>query len=410
MSLLVKITPTTELKQIWIENLLNNTDSVTKVSEESVLNGIAFADAKIANKILKQIALVESKSFADVAFGEYLDDIAQRNGISPRFTANGSSTYMRVVGLPGTTYTQGVQTFNGNNGVVFQVDETFTIPASPATAADNIGFGYVKVSSTTNGASTNVDPLSINTVTPVPTGHQYCINEYAAIGGQDSENDENFRKRIVNSLNILSRGTTEMIEQVLMKINPKVLKIKHCGINTLGQTVLSILTVNGGDLTNNEIAEITDKLQRFFNTTEYRPLSKSSYFGIKLQNIDYYPIDLDFRVELNNGVDVDLTRKQIQINLNKFLDYRFWDSQKVDWDDLFAIVKRTKDVKYVPDTNFSPNNDITFSSHQIPRIRSFIMRDLSGNIISDVNGVLNPIYYPNQPDSVFQSTILSNTF
>ena len=44
--MITQIIPTQELKQIFLEVLLNKTDKVTDVSEESVLNGIAFGCAK----------------------------------------------------------------------------------------------------------------------------------------------------------------------------------------------------------------------------------------------------------------------------------------------------------------------------------------------------------------------------
>ena len=40
--MITKITSVDELKQIWLEIFLNKTDKVSDVSDESVLNGIAY--------------------------------------------------------------------------------------------------------------------------------------------------------------------------------------------------------------------------------------------------------------------------------------------------------------------------------------------------------------------------------
>lgn len=56
-----------------------------------------------------------------------------------------------------------------------------------------------KWKSDSEGASTNVDPLSINKLNPVPSGHIACTNEYRATGGRDDEDDDLFRIRIKES-------------------------------------------------------------------------------------------------------------------------------------------------------------------------------------------------------------------
>jgi len=59
------------------------------------------------------------------------------------------------------------------------------------------------------------------------------------------------------------------------------------------------------------------------------------------------------------------------------------------------IVKNVVGVDYVPDEFFSPNTDIELPIGQLPRIRGFIMRDLSGNILFDSGNNLAPIFYEN---------------
>ena len=75
--MMVKLTTVEELKQIFVENLLNSTDKVTKISEGSVLNGVAYGVAKIAQKIIKDVALIEAHQYPDTATGKYLDLLAE---------------------------------------------------------------------------------------------------------------------------------------------------------------------------------------------------------------------------------------------------------------------------------------------------------------------------------------------
>jgi uncharacterized phage protein gp47/JayE len=375
-----RLTTVDELKGIFIELMLNHTDKVTKVSPLSATNGIAYGNAKIAQRVIKDIALIESHLFPDSAFGTNLDTVAENNGIAPRLSLSGSTTYVRVVGTPGTVYNSGVHTFTGNHGKVFDIVTTSVIGVD--------GFSYIKVNSQEQGEITNVDALTLSKVTPVPVGHQYCINEFAATGGRDFESDEDFRKRIKEGSNILARGTLAMLQQVFIKINPNVFKIYYNGIDRNGKVIISIMTQNGADLTTPELNNILLKGKQYFSLTELKPDGVNGY-GISLQNITWFPVDVSTRLILEQSVNPDDVRKECQIRLNKYFDYRYFNKKKVEWDDLLQIVKGTPGVKYVLDNYFSPATDILIPRNQIPRMRGFLMLNPDGSIIVNSTVPLN---------------------
>lgn len=302
--------PTTveELTALFTEILLNKTDKVTKVSDHSVLAGIAAGASKIAQKAIKDIALIESHLFPDDAFDQYLDNIAANFGIAGRFGVSQSSTYVRLVGSIGTQYLKGVHTFTGNHGITFDLEQN--------TVIGDAGFVYAKVRSQDTGTKANIDPLTLNKISPTPTGHQFVVNEYRSSGGRDVEQDDVFRKRIKEGANILARGTIAMITQVFMKINNNVLRVFYQGINSNGQVVLSIATQNGIDLNSAELDELLDKGHEFFALTELKPNGSQSY-GIALQNIQYQAIDISFRIDLLPSFNVDDVRKDMQARISK---------------------------------------------------------------------------------------------
>ena len=400
--MITEVTSIEELKQIFSEILFNHTDAVTKITDNSVLNGIAFGCAKVGQKAIKDIAVLESHIYPDSAYGIYLDNIAANYGIASRFGASNSSTYIRLVGTPGTVYILGVNTFMGNDGVIFNLEETIVIPA--------LGYAYAKIRSQQIGDKTNINALTLNKINPIPSGHQYCINEYRAIGGRDIEDDSSFRIRIKEGSNILARGTISMLEQVFMKLNNNVLKIKYQGINNSGKVIISILTQNGIDLTSQELDQLLEQGEKFFALTELKPLNTQNY-GIILQNIEYFPIDVNFRCEIMNNYNPDDIREQIQIKFAKKYDIRYWNSsQKIIWADLLQIVKDIPGIKYVPDNTFYPNIDVAVDMDKVPRFRSFLMLDLKGNIIINQSGTLNPIFYQNNQNSSYQTTVFNTIF
>lgn len=398
--MITRLTPVTELKEIFLELLFDHTDKVSKVSADSVLNGIAFGASKIAQRALKDIALAESHSFPDSAFGVNLDKVADNNGIAPRLGTSESSTFVRLVADPGTIYVAGVQTFTGSHGVIFDLEVDTTIGVN--------GFEYAKIRSQDAGEKTNVDPLSINVVTPEPVGHQFVINEYQATGGRDVEQDDVFRRRIKEGSNILARNTLASLTQIFMKFNNNILRLYYQGINSKGQVRIAILTQNGIALNQTEIDLLIDSGEKFFGLTDLRPIGTKAV-NIELKNIEFQTFDMDFRVELFQDTNPDDVRKDIQVRVSKELDFRFWEfDDKVEFDNLLEIVKRTDGMRYVPDKHFLPSSDIEIEVNKLPRLRGFLMRNLDGGIISDLQGNLNPVFFPSEPNINFQETALSS--
>ena len=396
--MITKIVSVSDLKQMFLEILLNKTDKISDISDDSVLNGIAYGCAKVGQRLLVNQGIVEGHLFPDTAYGQYLDNIASIRGVSPRFGACGSTTYVRVIAEPGTSYIMGVQKFTSTSGVTFELEESKTV--------DENGFAYIKVKSTQVGTSTNVDPVSINKVSPKPNGHISVTNEYAATGGMDAESDALFRQRIKNSVNALSRGTIAFIEQVFMKINPRVLRVFKGGITSNGKINLIICSTNGASFSQNEFDLMISRSEEYLSL--YDILREVSGYALNLVNVDWQYVDVSFRVELDPSYDVDVVRKNIQIQMNKLFDYRFWNQgDRIEWDDLLQVAKNTEGVRYIPDNYFYPQSDINVPSNKLPRIRGFIMYDLNGNIIESNNGLISDVYYPNSPDIDFQSSIVN---
>lgn len=390
---------TTELKQLFMECLLNTTSNVDKINNDSVLSGTSYGISKIAQKAWKEIALIEAHRFVDSAFGSHLDNIVEELGIAGRFEASISSTFLRLVGNPGTLYEQGTNICTGTHGVNFEFTEDITIGPH--------GYIYARVRSTSTGLNSNVDALSINKITPVPSGHSYLINEVQATGGRNLEPDDLFRKRIKESINIAATDTINKLEQVFMKINPDILRVFYQGVNDNGKNVLALVTQNGVDLTAQELNDLEDKSSLFLSISDLAPFGYNS-IGIELINSSWEYVDVDMRVDLEIGFDVETVRKNIQVRMTKYLDFRFWDSAKrVEWDDLLNIAKTTSGVKAVSDTNFYPHTDLIIPNNKLPRLRSFIMRSLDGGIITDVSGYLQPVFYPAVADISYQRTILA---
>jgi hypothetical protein len=395
-----KITTFEEAQAIVAEFILNYTDNVTKINDLSVLNGIGSAFARILQLAQKENTLLEAYISPDSADGTLLDRIASTRGISTRFGALGSSTYIRLVGDVGTTYTQGVHTFIGASGVTFDLVQSVTIGSK--------GYIYALIRSQSIGSQSNVPPLDLRRVNPTPAGHQYAVNEYQALGGRDNESDRDFRERIKETINMIAKNTISGIERIFQSINNNVLRVFFNGYNASGQAVLGVITQNGAMLLPSEIDNLLINSAKYFALTELKP-DGSQGFGISIKNIEYFPIDVSFRCKLLENADVQTVRQTIQIAFAKEYDWRYWEANgRVEWDDLLEIVKSTEGIEYVFDDTFYPRQDFIVPIGKVPRFRGFIMLDSNGALISgDFGNELNPAFYPAILDFSYQNTILT---
>ena len=371
-----------------MELFYNKTTRVTSASDESVINASFFGAAKVGQKAMKDISLVESHIFPQYAYGVNLDNAAALFGAPVRNGASGSSTYLLIRADAGTIYVATTNIFSGENGIDFELTEDFTI--------STVGYGYAKVRSTSVGAVTNVNANTLLKVNPISSGHIGVTNEYAATGGRDVESDDDYRLRIIEHPNIIAQKTLTFLAEIFRTINEDVLRVLNYGIDVDAKLTLAVVLQNGADLTTSELANLLDSTKEYLSLADLSP--SGDVTGIKLINPIWYGIGgntgIDFRVQIYDGVDVNEVIKTIQINLSNYIDFRYFDwSTSIQYSDLLAIIKGTTGVRFVPDAYFLPNYDITVPLGQLPRIQKFRVRDLNGNIIL-ANTDLIPIFYP----------------
>lgn len=395
-----KIQTVSNIKNTLLEIFFNKTSKVTKVSENSVINAIFYSISKLLQKGMKDSSIVESEQFPESGYGVDLDLVSKRQGIGERFSSLPSSTYVRVVGEYGTSYSAEQNIFVASNGFQFKASSDWTIPQE--------GFMYVKVTSLLRGQSMNIEPNTINRVLAAPEGHKYCVNEVLGVGGRDLEQDDFFRARIQEGFNILSTETLAKLTQIMIRLNPSILEVKKLRRTSQGLIQLGILTQNGVDLTQQELDSLFDSLKNYVSLTDLRFIG-GRFTGIELKNISYYNIDIDFRVDLFKGSDLREFIIGCQVQISKYLDWRYWEEgKKVQWDDLFFLIKKQSQVRFLPDQYFIPNTDLAVPRAMVPRLRGFMVRNLNGDLLSDSQGNMNPVFYQNYLNTNFSAAVLSN--
>jgi len=376
-----------EIKALYLETLLNFTSKVSKISALAVLNGHAFGIAKLFQKDMKDTAVLESQIFPELSSGSYLDSAARLVGGLNRLSAAGSSTYVLVYAEEGTSYFPGDSVFVSTKGVNFSISDVIVVGKE--------NYAYVPVRSVSVGVNTNVDALTINKIINPPTGHLSCTNEYSAIGGRDEERDEEFKERVSTFRQFAAKTTFEHLIEALRLSDPNIIKVFKAGYDNGGKQLLSIVNSAGRYYTGEELQNMGEDLKKYLSISETN--EQENITTVKLINAVWGEIGgkggIDFRVDIEAGYNEQAVRRDIQIQLTKYFDFKYWTGIRIEADDLLEIVKNVRGVKYVPDEYFFPASDHLIDKGSLPRIVRFVMRDMDGVILYDGNRSILPIYY-----------------
>lgn len=383
-----RISTIVELKKVFLEILFSKTDKVSKVSSTSNTNAIAYANAKISQKALKDIAILESQLFPEYATGDTLLLVAQRYGIFARLGQCGSSVFIYLYGTPGTIYNAAVNTFISTEGITYKLDNNVTIPECK--------YIYVKASSIEIGESTNSSALSIVTCLLPPTGHIFCTNTFSATGGRNEESDEELLHRIQNVHNIFAIKTLDYLTQIALRGGYNILKFVHLGISH-GKTRLGVVTQNASSLSDIDLNGLLVYLQPYFSLADIASEINSK---VILENVYYTPIDIDMKLEfLSDLYTIDEIYSNLQRKLVDYIDFRYWDNDvEVKWDEVLNLVRNTEGVTYVPYADFKINggaNNIKLSEKIFPKFRSFLLYDKNGSILINSGSTTNSVVYYN---------------
>lgn len=386
-----KVTSIVELKNIVTEILLSKTDKLSKVSAGSIFNAVSYGIAKIGQKALREIALVESQLFPEYATGSTLDLVAQRYGIFSRLGASQSSCYIYLFGDPGTVYDKTSCKFISNNGITFKLNNNVTIGIDRYT--------YALATSVESGVKSNVAALSITSCINAPVGHKFCTNTFAAYGGRDIESDDEFRDRIANVNNSISTKTLEYLTQVALNFNSNILKIVNLGTYQ-GKTKLGVYTQSGAALSDTDLTNLAIQMREFLALSD---ISENLQQRVYFTNIDYSPIDLSIKLSYMEDIySINDIYSSIQKKLISYVDYRFINTQKnITWIELYELIKNTEGVVNVNFGEFLINggqNDIQINKALLPKFRQMLIYNLDGECLLDTTksslSEFMPFIYP----------------
>jgi len=180
-------------------------DFTTRTGMEITLGGDLsarlYAAAAQIYALYVQADWVNRQCFPQTAQGEYLDHHAQLRALE-RKTAARAQGFIRFFGDAASTVDRLIPagTICMTSGLVRFETTQDAVMAAGASRAD------VPARAVESGSSGNVIAGSIRSLSAAPTGITGCTNPQAMSGGTDAEDDEQLRKRILDSFLRLPNG------------------------------------------------------------------------------------------------------------------------------------------------------------------------------------------------------------
>jgi hypothetical protein len=350
-----------ELKEECIASLRAESDGrLTTILPDTVLDGIAWGMAKLAQHIITDTAYLESKFFPEFATENLLDAHATRIGLDPRRGATNSTVTLQFLADTEIdkrpTYPAGtkVKTVNG------QVYET----VKTVKASENRGICFVDARSQKIGPVSAVDTGELTMlVDTAPTGHLSVTNVTLSVGGFAEEHDDLFRYRIQAAKHILSVNTAAFYEALILKLFPHVIRVRCRTIDMLhSKYIINVLRDDGSYFTTSELQEIKEAIQ------PYLPIHDIDAGKLDVKNFEYVYLYVYVSAQFDTTKTATL-KNTLNKKLNEYLDYRFWpEGQKVEWEELVRLFRNTDGIVEVNDSRISPPNDVVLSVEQLPKI------------------------------------------
>jgi len=370
-----------EIKNEFLTTVLNCTNKVTKILPTSVLNSIAYGIAKIAQKMNKEAAMIESSLFPEYAIGSVLDDVAKREGIPERLGETYSSVNtLWVVNLnAGNVIIKAGSKISGYNNIPFTTTVDLIILAS-----DGSGMGYVEAVCDNVGNNGNVGAYSLNKIVSLASGSSALnkifsvTNPSNAVGGEDLENDYDFRKRILNYNSISGINTIDYYENIIRHLLPEVLRIKTNPINALkGNFKIVLVSRSSGNFSGGDLSTLKTNLIPFL------PLRDANILSLNIENISWTYFDIILRFKKDAAYTLLNIAQRINLSVNNYINHKEWEfGKKVDFEIMFSIARQTDGVLDVNDNAFRPNADIVVPINSLPKLRNIILVDeLTGEVL-----------------------------
>jgi Uncharacterized homolog of phage Mu protein gp47 len=289
-----------------VERMKNDlTNPTSKIEGSFCMDVIQAVAMEISRSVTMRVIDYIDQTMLDTSEGEFLDRKALDYAIE-RISAIPSSGYVTFLGDEGTIIPK---------GTTVESDE-FTFITNNEAIIKN-GSAEVLCICSEGGSETNVSEESITIITDDIIGLDSCVNHDSFSGGRDEEDDEVFRERILEKIQLpISSGNANSYvywaKQVSGVGNARVIPLWH------GQGTVQVIIVG-----NDGLAPSYDTVK---NVQDYIETQRPIGASVSVSGARAKGVYIEANVVLEDGHKIDQAKEDITNVVRKYLTTIAFDS------------------------------------------------------------------------------------
>lgn len=358
-----------EIVNDLITSTIAKTDKITYFGEDSVIKAIYTAVANIQFEIWNDLYQTRRQLFVQTASGSDLDTLAGKYGLLRRGATKGS-VILVFNGENGVEIPAGTQVKTAN-GIVYETKNSIILGTKNPTLArplySNILGDTVLAESVEYGSKVKVNVGELNIIATSGIKAQ-VTNLLPSVSGYDQESDEEFRKRIMQTNDLLGQGTYAFYEALAKKYNENVIRANVIYAPTANENRIFVVKNTLTDFTQDELNNLAQAIKD----------NQKAYTGVTCFNAVRYPINFDIAINVASGYTLDQVYNNIAIALTDYFDVTKAEfGCRIKYYDVVGVVSRTEGVAIVND--FLINNgkkDLILDIVQIAQLNNITIRTI----------------------------------
>jgi uncharacterized phage protein gp47/JayE len=358
-----------EIEKSIIQTITSLESSITFFGLGGVLKAVVAAVSAVVDELFYDINRVKRSLFKATAPSDDLDNLGTDCN-TPRLEEAYAGAVLVFSGTASTVIPAGTQV-RSSAGIVFETVESITLgqanPGYDLYPSEPLG-DKVEAIALTAGTQGNVPALTITSlVTPI-SGVDYVTNPSPAIGGQDTEPDNQYRVRLMERINLLNQGTLAFYEAVTKEINSEILRVYACRGESEREISIYVATRSGTGLTTIEKNVLQESIRN------YAPICANPV----VYNVTFTDIDVYAKISLQPNYTLSEVFTKLLINLADLIDWSKDDfGAEINYADILVELESTEGVKNVDINSFMPNSDTVCAANSIPKLGTVTLINLN---------------------------------